>query len=96
MDEKKERERDLLMFTLGNQYLSPPPLLLQRALVSRALMSTPHGRGATQNPIHVCHNYRLPRPVYIHKRNTPPAWYQVKMISAQDPTIYVLYLPGKK
>ena len=31
---KKERERDLLMFTLGNQYLSPPLLLLQRALVS--------------------------------------------------------------
>lgn len=31
---KKERERDLLMFTLSNQYLSPPPLLLRWAFVS--------------------------------------------------------------
>lgn len=30
---KKEKERDLLMFTLTNQYLSPP-LLLYRALAS--------------------------------------------------------------
>lgn len=66
---KKERERDLLMFTLGNRYLSPP-LLLQSALVSVALMSTPHGRGATQNPIHAWHNYHLPRPEYTQKKGS--------------------------
>ena len=65
IDEKKEGERDLLMFTLGNQY--PSPLLLQRALVSVALMSTPHGCGAMQNSIRACHNNHLLQPTVYTK-----------------------------
>lgn len=91
MDEKKERERDLLMFTLGNQYRSPPPLLLQRALVSGLwcpLLTGVELRRIQSMPVIITVYLGLS----IHKRNAPLHLHCIKheaeTLSIQKPLVF--------
>lgn len=74
---KKGRERDLLMFTLCNQYLSASPLLLQKALVSVLwcpLLTGVELHRSQSMPV-IITIYRRPS---THKRNsTSPPLYEI-------------------